>query len=63
MTIRPGGEIGDEVHPERDQMLVFVDGRAVAELDGQQSEVGPNSCSSARARGTTSATAAMARFG
>ena len=41
MTISPGGEIGEEVHPETDQVLVFVDGRAVAELDGQKTEIGP----------------------
>ncbi len=42
MTIPPGGEIGEEVHPETDQVLVFVDGRAEAQLDGRASEVGPN---------------------
>lgn len=42
MTIPPGGEIGDEVHPDTDQVLVFVDGRAEARLDGQPSDVGPN---------------------
>jgi hypothetical protein len=26
MTIPPGGEIGEEVHEENDQLLVFVDG-------------------------------------
>ena len=41
MTISPAGEIGEEVHPETDQVLVFVDGRAVAELDGQKTEIGP----------------------
>ena len=42
MTIPPGGEIGDEVHPETDQVLVFVDGRGEARLDGRSSDVGPN---------------------
>jgi mannose-6-phosphate isomerase-like protein (cupin superfamily) len=42
MTIPPGGEIGEEVHPETDQVLVFIDGRAEARLDGQASDVGPN---------------------
>jgi mannose-6-phosphate isomerase-like protein (cupin superfamily) len=42
MTIPPGGEIGDEVHPETDQVLVFVDGHGEARLDGQTSEIGPN---------------------
>jgi mannose-6-phosphate isomerase-like protein (cupin superfamily) len=42
MTIPPGGEIGEEVHPDTDQVLVFVDGRAEAVLDAESSEVGPN---------------------
>jgi mannose-6-phosphate isomerase-like protein (cupin superfamily) len=42
MTIPPGGEIGDEVHPDSDQVLVFIDGRAEAVLDGRPSDVGPN---------------------
>jgi mannose-6-phosphate isomerase-like protein (cupin superfamily) len=42
MTIPPGAEIGEEVHPDTDQVLVFIDGRAEAELDGQRSDVGPN---------------------
>jgi len=42
MTIPPGGEIGEEVHPDTDQLLSFIDGRGEAELEGQTSEVGPN---------------------
>lgn len=42
MTIPAGGEIGDEVHPDTDQVLAFVDGRGEAILDGQRSAVGPN---------------------
>jgi mannose-6-phosphate isomerase-like protein (cupin superfamily) len=42
MTIPPGGEIGEEIHPTTDQVLAFVDGRAEAMLDGETSEVGPN---------------------
>ena len=42
MTIPPGGEIGEEVHPDTDQVLAFVDGRGAAVLDGQRTEVGPN---------------------
>ena len=42
MTIPPGGEIGDEVHPDTDQVLAFVDGRGEAVLDGQRSAIGPN---------------------
>jgi mannose-6-phosphate isomerase-like protein (cupin superfamily) len=42
MTIPPGGEIGEEVHPTTDQVLAFVDGRGEARLDGQTSAVAPN---------------------
>lgn len=42
MTIPPGGEIGDEVHSENDQVLVFLDGSGEAVLEGQRSSVGPN---------------------
>ena len=42
MTIPPGGEIGDEVHPGTDQTLAFVDGRGEAQLDGEMTDVGPN---------------------
>ena len=42
MTIPPGGEIGEEVHPNTDQVLVFVEGRGEAELDGETSQIGPN---------------------
>ncbi len=42
MSIPPGGEIGEEVHPHLDQVLVFVEGDGVAILDGVESTVGPN---------------------
>jgi mannose-6-phosphate isomerase-like protein (cupin superfamily) len=42
MTIPPGGEIGDEVHPATDQLLLFVDGHGEARLDGEDSPIGPN---------------------
>ena len=42
MTIPPGEEIGEEVHEENDQLLVFVDGEGEAVLDGRSSTVGPN---------------------
>jgi mannose-6-phosphate isomerase-like protein (cupin superfamily) len=42
MTIPAGGEIGEEVHPEEDQILVFVEGNADAILEGRSSPVGPN---------------------
>jgi len=39
MSIPPGGDIGDEVHEDVDQVLVFVRGEGEAILDGQSSEV------------------------
>ena len=42
MTIPMGGEIGEEVHPKTDQVLVFVAGRGEAQLDDRASAVGPN---------------------
>jgi mannose-6-phosphate isomerase-like protein (cupin superfamily) len=40
MTIQPGDEIGEEVHPDVDQILLFIDGDAEAVLDGERSPVG-----------------------
>jgi mannose-6-phosphate isomerase-like protein (cupin superfamily) len=42
MTIPAGGEIGEEVHDDVDQLLVFVDGEGEAVLDGATSPVEPN---------------------
>ena len=42
MTIPPGGEIGEEVHPDTDQVLAFVDGEGEAWLDDERSPIGPN---------------------
>ena len=42
MTIAVGGEIGEEVHDDVDQILLFVAGRGEAVLDGQTGPVGPN---------------------
>jgi mannose-6-phosphate isomerase-like protein (cupin superfamily) len=42
MTIPAGGEIGEEVHEDTDQLLVFVDGRGEARLNGESSAVHPN---------------------
>ena len=42
MSIPPGGEIGDEVHADVDQVLVFVEGEGVAIVDGERSGVGPD---------------------
>ncbi len=39
MTIPPGQEIGEETHPDVDQMLFFIDGDGEAILDGERSEV------------------------
>ncbi len=40
MSIPPGGDIGEEVHGDVDQVLVFVDGEGRAILDGEASDVG-----------------------
>jgi mannose-6-phosphate isomerase-like protein (cupin superfamily) len=42
MTIPPGGEIGEEVHPKVDQILLFVEGHGEAVLEGERSAVRPN---------------------
>jgi len=42
MTIPPGGEIGEETHPDTDQVLAFVSGVGEAILDGATTVVGPN---------------------
>lgn len=42
MTIPPGGEIGEETHPDTDQVLSFIDGRGEAILDGHASQVTAN---------------------
>ncbi len=39
MSLPPGGEIGEEVHSDVDQVLVFVDGEGVAVLEGELSHV------------------------
>ena len=41
MCIPPSGEIGEEVHTDVDQVLVFVEGQGIAVLDGQRSPVSP----------------------
>ena len=41
MSIPPAGEIGEEVHPDVDQVLVFVEGEGVAVLEGQRSPMSP----------------------
>ena len=39
MTIPPGGEIGEEVHEEIDQILTFVSGTGQAVVGGQKKNV------------------------
>jgi len=39
MTIAPGEEIGEEVHPDNDQLLTFVSGTGLAEVAGESREV------------------------
>ena len=41
MSIPAGGDIGEEVHEEVDQVLAFVDGEGRAILAGEESAVGP----------------------
>lgn len=38
MSIPPGGEIGEEVHPDNDQVLYLVEGAGQVVLDGQASD-------------------------
>jgi mannose-6-phosphate isomerase-like protein (cupin superfamily) len=42
MTIPPDGEIGEEVHPDTDQVFLIVEGHGEAQLAGRSSEIGPN---------------------
>ena len=39
MSIPPGGEIGEEVHEDLDQVLVFVAGEGAAVIEGERSPV------------------------
>jgi|SRR5690606_29903193 len=39
MTIPPGGEIGEEVHDDTDQILTFVSGVGEARVKGQRKQV------------------------
>jgi mannose-6-phosphate isomerase-like protein (cupin superfamily) len=40
MTLQPGEDIGAEVHPDNDQVLIFTEGTARAEVGGEQQDVG-----------------------
>ena len=39
MTLQPGEAIGAEVHPDNDQVLIFTEGTARAEVGGEQQDV------------------------
>jgi len=39
MTIPPDGEIGEEVHPDTDQILTFVSGVGEARIEGKKKPV------------------------
>jgi mannose-6-phosphate isomerase-like protein (cupin superfamily) len=39
MTLQTGEDIGAEVHPENDQVLIFTEGTARAEVGGETREV------------------------
>ena len=43
MSLAPGEDIGEEVHADVDQTLVFVSGEGEAILDGEKSAITPNS--------------------
>ena len=42
MTLPVGQDIGDEVHPDTDQLFIFVSSHGEAILDGRVSPVAPN---------------------
>jgi mannose-6-phosphate isomerase-like protein (cupin superfamily) len=52
MSLPPGGEIGEETHPDVDQVLVFVSGEGKAILNGEQSPVAAQSLCFVPARTT-----------
>lgn len=39
MTLRPGEEIGEEVHPDRDQFFRFEEGEGAVDIDGVANRV------------------------
>jgi mannose-6-phosphate isomerase-like protein (cupin superfamily) len=39
MTLQPGEEIGEEVHPDRDQFFRIEEGEGVIDIDGRQNKV------------------------
>ena len=39
MTLQPGDEIGEEVHPDRDQFFRIEEGEGVIDIDGRENRV------------------------
>ena len=39
MTLKPGEEIGEEVHEDRDQFFRFEEGNGVVDIDGRENPV------------------------
>ena len=39
MTLPPGCDIGEEVHPDRDQFFRFEEGRGIVDIDGTENHV------------------------
>ena len=39
MTLQPGEEIGEEVHPDRDQFFRFEEGEGAVDIDGRENPV------------------------
>jgi len=39
MTLQPGEDIGEEVHPDRDQFFRFEDGQGAVDIDGRENPV------------------------
>ncbi len=39
MTLRPGEQIGEEVHPDRDQFFRFEEGKGSVDVDGRENPV------------------------
>ena len=39
MTLQPGEEIGEEVHPDRDQFFRIEEGAGIIDIDGRENEV------------------------
>ena len=39
MTLQPGEEIGEEVHPDRDQFFRIEEGEGTIDIDGRENRV------------------------